>query len=46
VKQEREELPEPALVEDTNPDQDQGKTPVHLTTSLEIYLLFLLLYDS
>jgi hypothetical protein len=46
VKQEREELPEPALVEDTNPDQDQGKTPVHLTTSHEIYLLFLLLYDS
>jgi hypothetical protein len=25
VEEEREELPEPASVEDTNPEQDQGK---------------------
>jgi hypothetical protein len=40
VEQEREELPEPAPVEDTNPEQDQGKPRYILPHSLSfIYLL-------
>jgi hypothetical protein len=40
VEQEREVLPEPAQVEDTNPEQDQGKPHCILPQSLSfIYLL-------
>jgi hypothetical protein len=40
MEQEREEPSESAPVEDTNPEQDQGKAPIYLTTSLELYLPF------
>jgi hypothetical protein len=40
VEQEHEELPEPAPVEDTNPEQDQGKPRCILPHSLSFaYLL-------
>jgi hypothetical protein len=40
VEQECEELPEPAPIEDTNPEQDQGKPRCILPYSLRfIYLL-------
>jgi hypothetical protein len=47
VEQEREEPPEPAPVEDTNPEQDQGKPWCILPHSLSfIYLLsFFMILD-
>jgi hypothetical protein len=48
VEQERKELPEPAPVEDTNPEQDQGKPWCILPYSLSfIYLLsYFMIPDS
>jgi hypothetical protein len=46
VEQGREEPLEPAPVEDTNPEQDQGKPRCILPHPLSFISLFLLLYDS
>jgi hypothetical protein len=46
VEQEREEPSELALVEDTNPEQDQGKPWFILSHPLIFIYCFLLLYDS
>jgi hypothetical protein len=46
VEQEREEVSESALVEDTNPEQDQGKRRCILPYPLSFIYLFLLLYYS
>jgi hypothetical protein len=40
VKQEREKLPEPAPVEDTNPEQDQGKLRCILPHPLSFIYFF------
>jgi hypothetical protein len=40
VKQEHEKLPEPAPVEDTNPDQDQGKPQCILPPPLRFIYFF------
>jgi hypothetical protein len=46
VEQELEEPLESAPVEDTNPEQDQGKPWCILPHLLSFIYLFLLLYDS
>jgi hypothetical protein len=46
VEQGREEPLEPAPVEDTNPEQDQGKPRCILPYPLSFIYFFLLLYDS
>jgi hypothetical protein len=46
VEQGREKPPEPALVEDTDLKQYQGKPPVHLTLSLSLSIIFLSSYAS
>jgi hypothetical protein len=39
MEQGREEPPKPTPIEDTNPEQDQGKKDtMHLTTFVELYL--------
>jgi hypothetical protein len=40
VEQERDELPEPAPVEDTNPEQDQGKPRCILPHPLSFIYFF------
>jgi hypothetical protein len=48
VEQEREELPEPAPVEDINPEQDQGKPRCILPYSLSFiyFLSYFMILDS
>jgi hypothetical protein len=46
VEKGREEPPEPAPVEDTDPEQDQGKPRCILSHPLSFIYLFLLLYDA
>jgi hypothetical protein len=46
MEQECEEPSELAPVEDTNPEQDQGKRRCILPHPLSFIYLFLLLYDS
>jgi hypothetical protein len=47
VEQEREEPPEPALVQDTNPEQDQGKPRCILPHSLSFiyHLSYFMILD-
>jgi hypothetical protein len=46
VEQGREEPPDPTPVEDTDPEQDQGKPRCILPHDLSFIYFFLLLYDS
>jgi hypothetical protein len=46
VEQGHREPSEPALVEDIDPEEDQGKHPCILPHPLSFIYFFLLLYDS